>query len=158
MALNLVVEVGDEGGQTRFQECAEGADTVGVVVRPAEVSLQFLITSIEFVGIHECSSPFIVDCGRFSDQQQGRRGKPLDGGERVRHDVAGRDAPKGARQVSSPRIVDKLCQELLCRKPLPPTPSPQRRGGASQAMSLLLPLSVSGGGLGGGVFDKASQE
>src|SRR6266545_707739 len=36
-------------------------------------------------------------------------------------------------------------------EPLPPTPSPARRGGASQAVSLLLPLSVAGRGLGGGV-------
>src|SRR6266545_357678 len=41
---------------------------------------------------------------------------------------------------------------MLCRKPLPPTPSPARRGGASQPASLLLPLSLQGRGLGGGVF------
>src|SRR6266545_1417159 len=41
------------------------------------------------------------------------------------------------------------------RKPLPPTPSPQRRGGASQRTSSLLPLSLQGRGLGGGVFLRA---
>src|SRR6266542_2997407 len=35
---------------------------------------------------------------------------------------------------------------MLCRKPLPPTPSPARRGGASQPASLLLPLSAAGRG------------
>src|SRR6266542_1274478 len=39
----------------------------------------------------------------------------------------------------------------ICGKPLPPTPSPQRRGGARQVTSLLLLLSLWGRGLGGGV-------
>jgi len=41
---------------------------------------------------------------------------------------------------------------LTLTKPLPPTPSPQRRGGASRTASLLLPLSVAGRGLGGEGF------
>src|SRR6266545_6087993 len=38
------------------------------------------------------------------------------------------------------------------RKPLPPTPSPQRRGGEEKTPFCLLPLSASGRGLGGGVL------
>src|SRR6266545_7991182 len=41
--------------------------------------------------------------------------------------------------------------------PLPPTPSPKRRGGASNTASLLLPLSWQGRGLGGGVLPTAAQ-
>src|SRR6266542_7158017 len=40
------------------------------------------------------------------------------------------------------------CSETRRRKPLPPTPSPARRGGA---ILVFLPLSASGRGLGGGV-------
>ncbi len=39
----------------------------------------------------------------------------------------------------------------LERRPLPPTPSPQRRGGEEECAASL-PLSVAGRGLGGGVF------
>ncbi|HYT92649.1 MAG TPA: response regulator [Gemmataceae bacterium] len=48
-------------------------------------------------------------------------------------------------------VLDQRQAFGVRRKPLPPTPSPQRRGGASQITSFLLPLSVAGRGLGGGV-------
>src|SRR5579871_1469801 len=37
------------------------------------------------------------------------------------------------------------------RQPLPPSPSPKRRGGVRQSALFLLPLSASGRGTGGGV-------
>src|SRR5260370_13738048 len=47
-------------------------------------------------------------------------------------------------------IVDLLVACGLA--PLPPTPSPKRRGGERQEGSFRLPLSASGRGLGGGVW------
>src|SRR6266536_3702710 len=57
----------------------------------------------------------------------------------------------------TPNAVAILGRKHALSQPLPPTPSPQRRGGASNTLSLLLPLSVAGRGLGGGVSYKASE-
>src|SRR5262249_21091501 len=69
-------------------------------------------------------------------------------------------SPRGAACASADRGVSPMntragmMQRVMTvarerqRRPLPPTPSPKRRGGERQA---LLPLSASGRGLGGGV-------
>src|SRR6266542_3777073 len=70
------------------------------------------------------------------------------GSEGVR-DISG---PRGTGLGSccyrpAPRQGDALTGHFALWKPLPPTPSPKRRGGASQTASFLLPLSASGRGL-----------
>src|SRR5262249_29281618 len=86
-----------------------------------------------------------------------------------RHGVRSHRGPRGSGEESRRqlRVVASLYEYSTddTTKPLPPTPSPKRRGGAeggtTRACSHLpalrlgavfLPLSASGGGWGGGVF------
>src|SRR5262245_43065952 len=59
----------------------------------------------------------------------------------------GSDARRSDQQAPS-EAQSKRGQDLLCRKPLPPTPSPQRRGGENAGSAPPLRLGEGAGGWG----------
>src|SRR6266542_3273739 len=76
--------------------------------------------------------------------------------ESSRRGAAGFSAPRAARVSAEAASANQRVRSLIvCSRTPPPAPSPARRGGASPAFSLLLPLPEAERGRGGGVVEQA---